>query len=157
MQSKDLDAFDLKILKLVQNNSKISQEDIGKYVNLSTAAVNRRLKKLHDIGAIESYITVINPNFLSYTITIITTVKVINEQLELLENLRHKFANCKQVQQSYYVTGEWDFVLIILVKSMEEYTKLADELFFKDKNISKFQSLIAMKKDKISLLTPIDI
>lgn len=157
MQSKDLDDFDLKILNLIQSNSKISQEDIGKYVNLSTAAVNRRLKKLHDIGVIESYITKINPSFLGYTITIITTVKVISEQLEQLEQLRKKFSNCKQIQQSYYVTGEWDFVLIFLVKSMEEYTELTDQLFFKNKNIYKFQTLVAMKKDKISLLPLIDI
>lgn len=157
MQSKDLDDFDLKILNLIQSNSKISQEDIGKYVNLSTAAVNRRLKRLHDLGVIESYITKLNPNFFSYTITIITTVKVINEQLELLEQLRKNFSNCKQIQQSYYVTGEWDFVLIFLVKSMEEYTELTDQLFFKNKNVCKFQTLVAMKKDKVSLLSLIDI
>ncbi|WP_001983256.1 Lrp/AsnC family transcriptional regulator [Acinetobacter baumannii] len=46
MPQVQLDQFDLKILKIIQEDARIAQKDLGERVNLSTAAVNRRLKKI---------------------------------------------------------------------------------------------------------------
>ncbi|SPL69618.1 Lrp/AsnC family transcriptional regulator [Acinetobacter stercoris] len=157
MLNVDLDRFDIKLLEIIQNDARLPQKDLGESVNLSTAAVNRRLKKLSEQGVIESYNTKIKPEALGFNITVITTIKVINEQFNELESLRKLFSSCRQVQQSYYVAGEWDFVLIILVRNMDEYTELTENLFIKNKNIKKFQTLVAMRKDKVSLSVPIEI
>jgi len=59
------------------------------------------------------------------------------------------------VQQCYYVTGEWDFVLICVVHDMDEYTSLTRELFFASNNVKRFKSLVAMNRAKVTLDVPI--
>ncbi|CAI3131446.1 DNA-binding transcriptional activator DecR [Acinetobacter calcoaceticus] len=155
MAQVQLDQFDLKILKIIQEDARIPQKDLGERVNLSTAAVNRRLKKLSDEGVIKSYTANIEPTFIGLPITIITMVEILSEQLEHLDVTRKLFSTCEFIQQSYYVTGEWDFVLIFQVKDMEQYTDISEKLFIKNNNVKRFKTLVAMKKDKVSLSIPL--
>ena len=155
MAQVQLDQFDLKILKIIQEDARIAQKDLGMRVNLSTAAVNRRLKKLSDDGVIKSYPANIEPIFIGLPITIITMVEILSEQLEHLDVTRGLFSSCEYIQQSYYVAGEWDFVLIFQVKDMDQYTELSEKLFIKNNNVKRFKTLVAMKKDKASLSIPI--
>ncbi|WP_247642525.1 Lrp/AsnC ligand binding domain-containing protein [Acinetobacter baumannii] len=78
-----------------------------------------------------------------------------SEQLEHLDITRKLFSNCEYIQQSYYVAGEWDFVLIFQVKDMDQYTDISEKLFIKNNNVKRFKTLVAMKKDKASLSIPI--
>ncbi|PJF02636.1 Lrp/AsnC family transcriptional regulator [Acinetobacter seifertii] len=155
MPQVQLDQFDLKILKIIQEDARIAQKDLGERVNLSTAAVNRRLKKLSDEGVIKSYTANIEPVYIGLPITIITMVEVLSEQHEHLDITRKLFSNCEYIQQSYYVAGEWDFVLIFQVKDMDQYTDISEKLFIKNNNVKRFKTLVAMKKDKASLSIPI--
>lgn len=150
----ELDTFDLKILQILQKDASVQQKELGEKINLSTAAVNRRLRRLKDLAVIESYHAKIKPEALGFQTTIIVNIKVINEQFNEIDMLRKLFSSCPQIQQSYYVTGEWDFVLIIMVQNMEEYSSLAESLFMKNKNILKFNTLVCLRKDKVSLALP---
>ncbi|MNC32723.1 Leucine-responsive regulatory protein [compost metagenome] len=115
-----LDHFDLALLDAVQRDAGTSQLDLGAQVNLSSAAVNRRLKKLAADGVIRGTVAQVNPEQLGYTLTVITEVEVENERLDLLDEMKRTFLACPQVQQCYYVAGECDFVLIMLVRHMEQ-------------------------------------
>jgi DNA-binding Lrp family transcriptional regulator len=59
------------------------------------------------------------------------------------------------VQQCYYVTGDWDFVLVLLVRDMAEYTRLTRDLFFASNNVKRFKTLVVMKRTKVSLEVPL--
>jgi len=61
------------------------------------------------------------------------------------------------VQQCYYVTGEWDFVLIFLVRSMDQYVELTRELFFESGNVKSFNTLVAMNRVKTGSTVPVDM
>ncbi|MCK1978152.1 Lrp/AsnC family transcriptional regulator, partial [Jeotgalicoccus huakuii] len=80
-----------------------SQIDLGEQVNLSSAAVNRRLKKLGSEGVIQRTVAQVNPASLGYMLTVITEVEVESERLELLDEMKRTFMACPQVQQCYYV------------------------------------------------------
>jgi DNA-binding Lrp family transcriptional regulator len=68
-----------------------------------------------------------------------------NERLDLLEEDRQRFVNCPQVQQVYYVTGDFDFLLVINVRDMAEYEMLTRELFFVSGNIKSLRRLSQCK------------
>ncbi|WP_299496847.1 Lrp/AsnC family transcriptional regulator [uncultured Shewanella sp.] len=156
--SNTLDDYDLKLLHIIQRDARIPQSELGELVNLSTAAVNRRLKKLKAAGVITKYTALLNPKALDLRLTIIANVEVENEQLHDLDATRKSFKNCPFIQQVYYVTGEWDFVLIFLVTDMEHYNTLTQTLFFDNNNIKRFKTLVSMSNDKtgvdLALLTP---
>ncbi|RON51839.1 Lrp/AsnC family transcriptional regulator [Pseudomonas frederiksbergensis] len=150
-----LDHFDLALLDAVQRDAGISQLDLGEKVNLSSAAVNRRLKKMAAEGVIQGTVARINADALGYTLTVITEVEVETERLDLLDDMKRAFLACPQVQQCYYVAGECDFVLIMLVQNMEQYTNITRELFFENNNVKKFKTLVSMSNVKTGTCIPI--
>ncbi len=152
-----LDSYDIKLLAAMQQDARTPQNMLGEAVNLSTAAVNRRLKRLGEESIIERYTAVVSPDAVGYGLTIIAMVEVESEQIDQLDATRRSFAACPQVQQCYYVAGEWDFVLLFTVQHMEQYNALTRELFFGNGNVKRFKTLVAMSRDKVSLALPLNI
>jgi len=151
-----LDEYDRKLVAEVQRDARIPQSELGERVHLSAAAVNRRLKRLVEDGVIQKYSAVLSPEALGYSLTIVAQVEAESEQIDLLDAMKRSFQNCPLVQQCYYVTGEWDFVLIITVQNMEQYTELTRQLFFKNNNVKRFKSLVSMSRVKVTLDVPVE-
>ncbi|MES3708722.1 Lrp/AsnC family transcriptional regulator [Pseudomonas putida] len=149
-----IDHFDKALLDAVQRDAGTSQIDLGTRINLSSAAVNRRLKKLSADGIIRGTVAKVNAERLGYTLTVITEVEVENERLDLLDEMKKTFLDCPQVQQCYYVAGECDFVLIMLLKNMDQYTQLTRELFFQNNNVKRFKTLVSMSNVKTGMFVP---
>ena len=149
-----LDTYDLKLLAELQRDARTPQSELGLRVNLSTAAVNRRLKRLSDEGVIERYSAVIAPEALGYELSIIVEVEVESERIDQLDALKRSFQACPQGQQCYYVAGECDFVLIFAVRNMAQYNELTRELFFENNNVKRFKTLVAMSRVKVGLDVP---
>ena len=154
--NSQLDSYDLKLLAAVQQDARTPQNELGEAVSLSTAAVNRRLKRLAEDGIIERYTAVLAPDALGYGLTIIAMVEVESEQMDQLDATRRSFASCPNVQQCYYVAGEWDFVLVFVVQHMEQYNGLTRELFFGNANVKRFKTQVAMSRDKVTLDLPLE-
>lgn len=150
-----LDALDLRLLELIQADSRAPQSELAERVHLSTAAVNRRLKRLRDDGVIQRYGAVLSPAALGHPLTIVAEVETESEQIELLDAMKRSFRACPQVQQCYYVTGEWDFILVFVVRDMAQYTALTRQLFFQSNNVKRFRTLVTMDAVKLSLDVPV--
>ncbi|MHC8383980.1 Lrp/AsnC family transcriptional regulator [Pseudomonas sp. LB3P14] len=150
-----LDAFDLKLIAEVQKDASLSQSELGARVNLSSAAVNRRLKRLTQEGIIKGTVALVEPEKLGYPLTIVAQVEVESERLDLLDATKRRFTACPQLQQCYYVAGEWDFVLVLTVRNMEQYTELTRDLFFENNNVKRFKSLVSMSNAKVGLQIPV--
>ncbi|MDH4873990.1 Lrp/AsnC family transcriptional regulator [Pseudomonas sp. BN515] len=152
-----LDAFDLKLIHHVQQDASLSQAELGNRVNLSSAAVNRRLKRLGDEGVIRKTVALVDPQQLGHGLTIIAEVEVESERLDLLDAMKRSFLACPQVQQCYYVAGEFDFVLVLACRSMEQYTELTRQLFFESNNVKRFRTLVSMSNVKVGLEVPVEL
>ncbi|EUC20539.1 UNVERIFIED_ORG: AsnC family transcriptional regulator [Burkholderia sp. CF145] len=157
IMATQLDNFDRKLLMEVQRDAQIPQTELGVRVNLSTAAVNRRLRRLADEGVIDRYSAIVAPEKVDYPLTIVANVEVESEQIDLLDAMKRTFAQCPQIQQCYYVAGEWDFVLVMTVRNMDQYTELTRQLFFSNNNVKRFKTLVSMSRVKVGLGVPVDI
>lgn len=157
MMTMKLDNFDRMLLAAIQEDARLPQSELGVRANLSTAAVNRRLKLLSEGGVIEGYTASINPKAAGYNLTIIVEVKVENERADLLQETQRSFQHCREIQQCYYVAGECDFVLVFLVRDMEQYVALTQRLFRDNNNVKSFKTLVAMDRVKTGMQVPIEI
>ncbi|SOZ09627.1 Lrp/AsnC family transcriptional regulator [Cupriavidus taiwanensis] len=146
-----LDAYDRKLLRLLQDNNKLSQRQLADAVNLSPSAVNRRIAALEADGVIVANTAVVDPPRVGKMITVLVEVTLENERLDLLDEVRKRFVDCPQVQQVYYVTGDFDFLLVLAVADMTEYERLTRELFFVSGNVKNFKTHVAMQRAKVSL------
>lgn len=151
-----LDAYDRKLLQLLQTNNRLSQRELADAVNLSPSAVNRRIAALEADGVIMANTSVVDPSRVGKPITVLVQVKLESERLDLLDEVKKRFVDCPQVQQVYYVTGDFDFLLMLVVADMTEYERLTRELFFVSGNVKSFQTHVAMQRAKVSLHVAID-
>ncbi|WP_274631351.1 Lrp/AsnC family transcriptional regulator [Arvimicrobium flavum] len=143
-----IDNFDLKILQIVQTDSQLPQREVAERVGLSTPAVARRLSSLRDRGVIKKEIAVLDEAAVGRPLTIVVEITTENERLDLLDEMKRRFLSCTQVLQCYYVTGETDFILIVNVKDMTEYTELTRQLFFEGGNVKSFRTCVTMETVK---------
>lgn len=154
-QSVSLDPFDLAILDILQRDNTTPQRVIGEAVNLSAPAVQRRIRRMEDAGVIRANVAIIEPDAVGHPITIFVEVEIISETAELIEAAKREFASVPEVQQCYYVTGETDFMLVIIVPTMAAYEALTKRLFFQNNNVKRFRTFVAMDRVKAGLNVPL--
>lgn len=151
----ELDRFDMAILDILQRDNRTAQRVIGEAVNLSAPAVQRRIKRLEDTGVIRGNVALVEPASVGQSITIFVEVEFISETAELIDIAKREFSRTPQVQQCYYVTGEADFMLVIVVASMTEYEQLTKRLFFQNHNVKKFRTFVVMDRVKAGMTVPL--
>jgi len=150
-----LDAFDRKILELVQANNLLPHREISEAVCLSVPAVARRLQRLRSTGVITSDASAICPEYVGIPLTLVVHLAVENAALEHIDAMRKRFLECPQIQQCYDVAGEVDFILIMLVRDMLEFEHLSRTLFTQGGNVRRFHTFVAIQRVKTSLRVPI--
>ena len=149
-----LDAFDRAILAILQVNNATPQRVIAEQVNLSAAAVQRRVRRLEDTGVITANVAVVDPAALGQAITVFVQIELASESAAEIAAAKRRFLAASEVQQCYYVTGDFDFLLVVLVPTMSAYEGLTQRLFFQDSNVRKFKTIVAMDRVKTSLQVP---
>lgn len=155
MKRTDLDDFDLAILRILQEDNTMPQREIGERVHLSAAAVQRRIRRMEEAGVIQANVSVLDPASVGHPITIFVEVEVESEQYGKIDETKRLFRECPEVQQCYYVTGEMDFILVILVPTMVAYEALTQRLFFENDNVRRFRTFVTMDRVKTTLRIPL--
>lgn len=151
---KSLDQFDTAILKILQKDNLTPQRDIGEKIGLSAAAVQRRIKRMRKFGIIKADVSVIDINKIHHCVTLVVEVFMESEKIELLDQAKAIFTATPEVQQCYFVTGDSDFILIIVVPSMKDYEVLTRKIFYSNKNINHFRTMVTMDTLKSNLELP---
>lgn len=147
----ELDALDRKILVRYQVDTRQTAEQIGEEVGLSIAAVHRRLKRLREGGVIEAEIAVINPDAVDLSQTCVVGVDVDRESLGELERFGARMRGCPLVQQCFYVTGQSDFILIVVVSDMAAYEAFTRDYLLSDPNVRSFTTHVVLGRVKTGL------
>lgn len=150
-----LDSNDYAILSLLQENARERMEDIAAKTGLSVATVQRRIKTLKTDGVIAHETAVIQPERVGFGMTFLVMVELERERLVELEAFKAKVEAEPQVQQSYYVTGDFDFVLVVLSQDVERFKLLTQRLFFENSNVKRFRTSLVMDRVKVSLTVPL--
>jgi Lrp/AsnC family transcriptional regulator, leucine-responsive regulatory protein len=144
----ELDEFDRKILNQLQQNNRITAEELGNMVNLSTSAVQRRLKRLRQDKVIEADISIISPAAVGFGITCIVDVTLHLGNSEVIDRYKELMSACDEVMQCYYVTGTFDFVVIVNTKDMKHYEAFSKKYFMDNPTVKQFYTHVVMDKVK---------
>jgi len=151
-----IDAFDLKILQIIQENNKITSEVLAKEVGLSSSACQRRINSMRKAGIIQKDVSIIDRNFIGRKITIVVQVLSDKEGIEYDDEFKKTMLKAPEVMQCYYVTGDYDYVLIATFKDMEEYEIFSKKYFLNNSNIKRFSSMVVMNRVKENLSVPLN-
>ncbi len=150
MPSRKIDTFDVAILRILQNDSKLPHHEIGELVNLSAASVQRRIRRMENDGIISAVVSIVDPDQVGLSITMVVEIELASESREKNNDIKNVFLQTPEIQQCYYVAGAVDFILIVIVQNMREYEELADRIFLSNKNINKFRTFVTLDRVKSS-------
>lgn len=139
-----LDRTDRQLLDLLQEDAGQSLERLASRVSLSAPAVQRRIRRLRQAGVIAREVTLVEPAAVGLPMTFIVTVELERERADQIDGFRRKAAAEPLVQQCYYVTGEGDFVLVVLARDMDDFEALTRRLLFDDPNVRRFRTSVVM-------------
>jgi len=146
--SRSLDPFDRAILRIIQKDNKMPQRQIAEKVNLSAAAVQRRIAAMEKSGVITRNSATVEARAVQMGITSIVEVMLTDERIQTVDAAKALFRAAPEVQQCYYVTGGVSFMLIIVSQDMTTYEETTRRLFAQNEAVASYRSLIALDRVK---------
>ncbi len=149
--NQDLDSFDLAILRLLQTDNAMAHRLIGDKVNLSAPSVQRRIRRMERSGVIAANVALVDPDKVGLSLTIIVELELVSETTHEIDAIKAELSATPEVQQCYYVTGEADIILVMVVGSMTHYEELSRRLFIENDAVRKFRTFVSMDRVKAKM------
>ena len=116
-----LDTIDKKLLLLLQSDCKKTTKELSLHLNLSVTAVYERIKKLEREGIIDKYVVLVNRSKVEKGFVVFCHLKLVQHTREFLTKFESEVVKLKEVLECHHVSGDYDYILKIVVKDMEAY------------------------------------
>lgn len=150
-----IDKIDVAILRELQANSRITNTKIGQIIGLSQPAVYTRVNRLESLGVIQTYTALLDQVALGYELTCIIMVTMQVHSYEIFEQFQHHVNAIPEVLECYHLTGQYDYIMKVIVRDRHQLENLVLRDFSKIQGIQHIQTHIVMRNVKES--APIDV
>ncbi|HOL37527.1 MAG: Lrp/AsnC family transcriptional regulator [Proteobacteria bacterium] len=148
MHAVDLDATDLRLLDLLQQDASRSNQELAAAAHTSPATALRRVRRLLDAGVIERQVALLSADRIGAGLSAIVEVSLDRQGAEHLDAFERRVAADDEVQQLWRVAPGPDFVLVVHCADMGGYHALAQRLFTQDANVRNVKAYFAVKRAK---------
>jgi len=150
-----LDNTDYKLLEILQQNGKLTTKEIAKLVNLSPTPVYERIKRLEKAGIISNYVAIVVPETVGKALTVFCNVTLKEHTKEIGNLFVEEITSLKQITECYNISGDYDFMLKIIVNDMKQYQEFVINDLGSIKNIGSAHSTFVMGVIKHSYAVPL--
>lgn len=116
-----LDDKDLAILRLLQHDAKITVREIATRLHLTTTPVHERIKRMEESGVIKQYVALLDQAKVNKALTVFCQVSLKEHSKKAGGLFLKKIMTFKEVTECYNISGNFDFLLKIVVADMEAY------------------------------------
>jgi Lrp/AsnC family transcriptional regulator, leucine-responsive regulatory protein len=140
----NLDAKDLSILKLLQQNARITVKEISEKVHLSTTPVHERIKRMEDSGVIKQYATLVDNAKVKKGLMVICYVSLRQHSKTSGDKFIKAINELNEVIECYTISGEFDFILKVVSENMDAYYDFHVNKLSQVENMGKVQSVFVM-------------
>ena len=156
MIKKELDGIDLKILRILQDEGRISNLDLSKKIGMSPPPTLRRVRDLEKNGFIDGYRANIDPSKLGYDLTAWIFISLKNQNEESLNTFEKLVWGWETIRECYMLNGEVDFILKSVSKNMAEFNDFLSQNITSNDNILSVKTAFAIKATKRLGNVPVD-
>lgn len=143
-----LDEFDRQILKHLQDDSKKTNKEISNDVGLSVTAIYERIRKMEREGVITKYVALVNPEKIEKNFMVLCQIKLLQHTREYLTRFEKEVTGLPEVTEVLHVSGDYDYILKVLVKDMEAYREFMVTKLTTLKHIGSTKSIFTIGKVK---------
>ena len=117
----NLDAIDKALLRELQGEGRITNQDLAERVNLSPAACLERVRRLREKGVIRRYMVDIDPNAVDLSLLIFVEVRLHNTVEAALDEFKEMVRGTPEILECHLVAGGFDYLIKARVKDMSAY------------------------------------
>jgi Lrp/AsnC family leucine-responsive transcriptional regulator len=150
-----LDQIDKKLLLLLQTDSKKTTKELSLKLNLSVTAVYERVKKLEREGVIDKYVALLNKSKVDKGFVVFCHLKLIQHSQEFLTKFESEVVKLSEVLECFHVSGDYDYILKIVVKDMEAYREFLVSKLTTLQHIGSTQSTFMISEVKNTIVVDV--
>lgn len=152
----ELDNFDRAILRKLQRDGRISNQDLAEGVNLSPSPCLRRVRRLEEDGVIEGYAARLNTRMLGLKLMAFIQISMDRHTPERFERFESAVANFPEVLECHLITGQAaDYLLKVVVEDMDGYQQFLLNKITRIEGVSGVQSSFVLKSPQSTTALPV--
>lgn len=139
-----LDVKDIELLKLLQDNARMTVKEIADKVNLTPTPVHERIKRLEESGVIKQYAALINSSKVGKELTVICYVSLKEHSKAAGAKFIKAINALNEIVECYNISGEFDFMMKVISENMETYYDFHVNKLSQIENMGQVQSIFVM-------------
>ena len=150
-----LDSIDKKILRILQKNGRITNLQLSKEIDLSPAPTLERVRKLEKAEYIDGYEARINHEKMGFGLQVIIQVSLVRQIENAMQKFIHQINEIDEIVECYQLTGDFDYILKVMVKDIKEFDKVVNTKLSHIEEIGQMRSSVVLSNLKHSARIPI--
>ena len=145
MPTPSIDRTDYRILHQLQNNGRLTNLELAERVGLSPSPCLRRVRVLEESGIIRRYVAIVDAKAVGLPISAFINVSLRSQELDSLEAFQQRVASFPEIMECYLMTGSSDYLLRVVVPSLEAYERFLVDKLTRVPGIANIQTSFALK------------
>ena len=154
--SVKLDRIDKNIIRELQINGRMQNNDLAREIGLSASSCLRRVKLLEESGVIQSYTTIVDPQKIGLQLILFSRIWLVGQDAETIDCFIEAMKELPQVMECYIILGESDAMLKVVVPDLESYRKFQSAHLTKKNGITSVKTDLPSQIIKQSFQLPLD-
>ncbi len=150
-----MDKIDRKILILLQEDATLPLTEIAARVNLSPTPCWKRIKRLESDGILTRRVALIDPDKVNLGVSVFVHIKTSGHNSSWLSDFARKVAAFPEVAELYRMSGEWDYLLRVVVSDIQAFDVFYKKLIDSVDGLSNVTSSFAMEQIKYTTALPL--
>ena len=154
--TKHLDDKDRALLRHLQDDARVTSTELAKRVDLSPPGLQKRVRKLEEMGVIEGYKTILNREALGFDMLCFVQVTLRRHEPEAIRSFKERIKSMTEVMECHHITGEYDYLLKIVVRNRNHLEQFLVEKLTPLKGMDKIRTSLVLREIKSSIAIPMD-
>ena len=151
-----LDRIDKNIIRELQINGRMQNNDLAREIGLSPSSCLRRVKLLEESGVIQSYTTIVDPQKIGLQLILFSRIWLVGQDAETIDCFIEAMKELPQVMECDIILGESDAMLKVVVPDLESYRKFQSAHLTKKNGITSVKTDLPSQIIKQSFQLPLD-
>lgn len=151
-----LDAIDLKILRVLQDDASVSNVELAEQIGLSPSPCLRRVKILEESGIIRKRVTLLDARGVGLPVNVFVSVTLEKQAEERLQEFEKAIRQRSEVVECYLMTGEADYLLRVMVPDLDGYERFLKNHLTRIPGVASIKSSFALKQVQYRTALPLN-
>jgi DNA-binding Lrp family transcriptional regulator len=152
---KDVDAFDRKILALLQEDARLTNNDLSERVNLSASQCSRRRQRLEEEGLIRGYRAVLDRERLGFPLVNIVSVTLATHNRDNARRFAELLARLPEVLEAHALTGEMDYFVKVVTPDLKSLAEFVNDVLLPHESVQHVKTSIVLQTLKGTTALPL--